>query len=100
MATRKRKGATRSGTRGVRGTPAPVARARGTPKPYIDQEIVGGDPATNWNNLTAAMLAGRSVELIPILQGNRVRTIARTWLDYRADGSNDPQQTPPAPPLP
>ena len=91
--TKRRSSAKRSAAVGAE------AGGNATQIPYIDQEIVGNDAATNWNSLTAALLAGRSVELIPVVQANRVRMIARTWLDFRADGSNDPRVTVPKPPL-
>jgi hypothetical protein len=91
--TKRRSSAKRSAAVGAE------AGGNATQIPYIDQEIVGNDAATNWNSLTAALLAGRSVELMPVVQANRVRMIARTWLDFRADGSNDPRVTVPKPPL-
>ena len=66
---------------------------------FFDREITGSDGAANWNSLHSALLAGRSVELIPIVLPHRVTMIARIWFDYRADGSNDPTKTPPNPPL-
>ena len=47
---------------------------------------MGNDARNQKNNLTAALLAGRSVELIPVVQVNRVRMIARTWLIFKRMG--------------
>ena len=95
MVTKKRRGVRR------RVTARTVEVGGGTAtNPYIDQEITGSDATANWNSMTTALLAGRSVELIPVVKANRVRTIARIWLDFRTDASNDPRVVVPKPPLP
>lgn len=85
-----------------KGAKKTTSRAASTP--YIDREIVSNNGQANWETLHSALLAGTSVELISVLIPQagtvpRVTMVARIWLDHRADGSNDPERTPPNPPI-